>query len=67
MTDQTIALLNAVVCFIVWSAVLYAGADHPPPPGFVVAVQFAMHVEPETIQGWQANNRNARDGMSHDD
>lgn len=32
------ALLNAVIFFLFWLAVLYAGADHPPPPGFVFLV-----------------------------
>ena len=32
------ALLNAVVFFLCWLVVLYAGADHPPPPGFVTVV-----------------------------
>lgn len=32
------ALLNAVIFFLFWLAVLYAGADHPPPPGFVFVV-----------------------------
>ena len=32
------ALLNAVIFFLFWLAVLYAGADHPPPPGFVAVV-----------------------------
>lgn len=32
------ALLNAVLFFLFWLAVLYAGADHPPPPGFVFVV-----------------------------
>ena len=32
------ALLNAVIFFLFWLVVLYAGADHPPPPGFVGVV-----------------------------
>lgn len=32
------ALLNAFLFFMIWLAILYAGADHPPPPGFVFVV-----------------------------
>ena len=32
------ALLNAVLFFVVWLAILYAGADQPPPPGFIFVV-----------------------------
>ena len=32
------ALLNAVLFFLFWLIVLYAGADHPPSPGFVAGV-----------------------------
>jgi hypothetical protein len=32
------ALLNAVIFFLVWLVILYAGADHPPPPGFIFVV-----------------------------
>ena len=35
---KLVALLNAVIFFLFWLAVLYAGADHPPPPGFVAVV-----------------------------
>lgn len=31
-------LLNASIFFLVWLLILYAGADHPPPPGFVLVV-----------------------------
>jgi len=29
------ALLSAVRFFLFWLAILYAGADQPPPPGFI--------------------------------
>ena len=32
------ALVSGGIFFIFWLAVLYAGADHPPPPGFVAIV-----------------------------
>jgi hypothetical protein len=35
---RRVAQLNAAIFFLVWLAILYAGADHPPPPGFVVVV-----------------------------
>ena len=35
---RRIALLSAVIFFLFWLAVLYAGADHPPPPGFIAVV-----------------------------
>ena len=30
--------MSAVLFFVFWLAVLYAGADHPPPPGFILVV-----------------------------
>ena len=35
---KRIALLKAVIFFVLWLALLYAGADHPPLPGFVAVV-----------------------------
>ena len=35
MTDQKIGAINAVVFFIFWLLVLLAGADKPPPLGFI--------------------------------
>ena len=31
-------MISAVLFFVFWLAVLYAGADHPPPPGFILVV-----------------------------
>ena len=41
MTDRRRAVL-ALGFFIFWLAVLYAGADHPPPPGFLLLVLFDL-------------------------
>ncbi len=32
------AVISALLYFVIWLAVLYAGADHPPPPGFILVV-----------------------------
>jgi hypothetical protein len=37
---KRISLIIALSFFFVWLAILYAGADHPPPPGFVWIVLF---------------------------
>ena len=31
-------MISAVLFFVFWLAVLYAGADHPPPRGFILVV-----------------------------
>ncbi|HRW07501.1 MAG TPA: hypothetical protein P5121_20500 [Caldilineaceae bacterium] len=36
--SASVQLVNAGVFFLVWLIILYAGADHPPPPGFVLLV-----------------------------
>ena len=38
------AFLNAFIFFLFWLVVLYAGADHPPPPGFVALVLLDLAV-----------------------
>ena len=35
MTHKRIALVLASLFFCGWLSILYAGADHPPPPGFI--------------------------------
>lgn len=35
MTPKKIAILIATLFFLFWVVVLYAGADHPPPHGFL--------------------------------
>jgi hypothetical protein len=37
-TDRRPALAIATVFFFGWLGILYAGADHPPPPGFALLV-----------------------------
>ena len=37
-TSTKLRSLNAVIFFLFWLVVVYAGADHPPPPGFVAVV-----------------------------
>ena len=36
MTQQTVAQTISIIYFIFWMLVLYAGADHPPPIGFLI-------------------------------
>ena len=38
MTHKRIAAIIAGGFFIFWLAILYAGADHPTPPGFVLII-----------------------------
>ena len=38
LTDKRTATVIAVVFFSGWLVILYAGADHPPPPGFIALV-----------------------------
>jgi hypothetical protein len=38
LTDKHTATVIAVVFFSGWLVILYAGADHPPPPGFIAVV-----------------------------
>jgi hypothetical protein len=38
LTDTRTATVIAVVFFCGWLVILYAGADHPPPPGFIAVV-----------------------------
>ena len=42
MWPKKIALINATLFFLVWLVILYAGADHPPPPGFVLLILFDL-------------------------
>ncbi len=39
---QTVALINAVLFFVIWMVVLWAGADHPPPMGFWALVPLVL-------------------------
>ena len=38
MTQQRISAIITILFFFVWLAILYAGADHPPPKGFALVV-----------------------------
>jgi len=38
MTAKRIGLILALAFFTIWLFILWAGADHPPPPGFVRVV-----------------------------
>lgn len=42
MSAKTIARIIASAFFIGWLGILYAGADHPPPPGFILFVLFDL-------------------------
>ena len=37
-----IALINAALFFVFWLVVLWAGADHPPPPRFVALIPLIL-------------------------
>ena len=37
-----LALIIAAGFFLFWLTVLYAGADHPPPPGFILVVLYGL-------------------------
>lgn len=59
-------LAIAVGFFVFWLAVLYAGADHPPPPGFVLLVLLVavaavlVYVRTPTYVAWAATRRAGR-------
>ena len=42
MTHRNTALVTSVVFFVIWFCVLYAGADHPPPSGFILVIIFDL-------------------------
>ena len=42
MNKRKLAALNGVLFFCFWLLVLYAGADHPPPAGFLGLVLFIV-------------------------
>lgn len=42
MSRRRISSLNAILFFAFWLAVLYAGADHPPPRGFIWLVLLTL-------------------------
>ena len=38
MTDKLASVAIALAFFVGWLTILYAGADHPSPPGFIVVI-----------------------------
>ena len=42
MTKKNFSLAIAIGFFVIWLAILYAGADHPPPPGFILIIFFDL-------------------------
>jgi heme A synthase len=42
LTDKRAAIAIALAFFFGWLAILYAGADHPPPPGFLALILFDL-------------------------
>jgi len=42
MNQRKIATVIAVGFFLFWLGILYAGADHPPPPGFILIVMLDL-------------------------
>jgi hypothetical protein len=42
LTDKRVAIAIALAFFFGWLAILVAGADHPPPPGFLAVILFDL-------------------------
>ena len=42
MTYKKTARITAIIFFVLWLGVMYAGADHPPPPGFILFIIFNL-------------------------
>jgi hypothetical protein len=42
LTDKRVAIAIALAFFFGWLAILVAGADHPPPPGFLALILFDL-------------------------
>lgn len=63
MSPKTIARVIAAPFFVFWLAILYAGADHPPPPRFFVLVVFdllatlAIRIRVPVYLGWRGARR----------
>jgi hypothetical protein len=41
-TASPIALINAVLFVVIWTVILWAGADHPPPVGFLALIPLVL-------------------------
>ena len=58
--------VTATLFFLFWLAVLYAGADHPPPPGFIFLIiidlmaSILIFFRLGTYLAWQSNRRRLR-------
>ncbi len=69
MTHRKIAAINAIVFFVFWLFVLLAGADKPPPRGFIwimlaVAVCAAVvYWRVPTYIDWTCTSRTGRYGL----
>lgn len=65
-TEKRVAVAMAVVFFSGWLAVLYAGADHPPPPGFLalvlldLAAAFVVYLRVPVYARWSRAQRPKR-------
>lgn len=66
LTEKRFALVIASGFFCVWLAILYAGADHPPPPGFVLLIVLdlaaagGVYVRIPTYVRWSRTRRSHR-------
>lgn len=67
MTNKKLLnLAIAVFFFVFWLAILYAGADHPPPPGFIVLIvidlgcSFIVYYRISTYIQWSRTKYNKR-------
>jgi hypothetical protein len=66
MTDKRIALILAGLFACGWLAILYAGADHPPPPGFawivlmVTVAGLLVYVRVPSYIRWHRNRKRLR-------
>ena len=66
MTHKKAALITASLFFILWLGILYAGADHPPPPGFVLvilidlAASAVIYLRVPVYLNWYINHKKYR-------
>ena len=64
--QERVQLTIAACFFLFWMAVLYAGADHPPPPGFILLIlidlgcAFAVYYRTGSYTDWIRNRRKGR-------
>lgn len=66
MTEKRSAAAIALAFFFGWLVVMYAGADHPPPPGFLrvvlldLAAAFVVYWRVPVYAGWSHARRPRR-------